>query len=321
MSIYIAVLMHISCIYAQVFDSNVADLQLSAEMSRDSLLPGEPAFVTLQFTNVNTNLNRPPASFVLYFSQVQIKILDKEGKVLAEPDEDACRTAEGREIQFVVLRPGEEKRFQFVVNEWCSTDLAAGEYRLLFSYKQERWEYEAEPPMIFSKEFPIRIRPRDDDALRQIFTELLRKAACKECGTPVADAQNSLEMLVYATAPLALPFQLQLLDGRMLEADAKFYIQYYITLADQFAQLRSVEACRGMIELLTSSEPKTVAFLGARRPLAEGERKSEGIGSAAMAGAVCRLKDADDPAIRAMCGEYIERYGFAYPTSASLFAD
>ncbi len=219
--------------------------EVSVEMTKSELFPGEPLIIYLDTTNASDSESDDYT--VMFYSRyhLTVTLLDKNGKVLGmRPAEPWYPNGSG----FLFdrnMEPGDVFRKSMILHRWHSTWLEPGNYTLAVEVKSLLARMGADPKAEYEHlsgfpknfRFPIAIQERDDDRVKALFGRIL-KTAHRVPRTEEEEREKRLadDTIIFAQGPLALPYQLKLIEtlyaeDKRFEASENRYLEMFRCIA------------------------------------------------------------------------------------------
>lgn len=162
---------------------------------------------------------------------------------------------DARHVWLADLRKKKEAEKRLVFEEWCSTSLPPGEYRISFEVSKISVvpagkavsENQVFTPSM-RLEFPLTVLSRNDGAVRREFAALLETDR-QPTTTPEDRLKraHAVELIAYARSTAALPYQIALLSGDVPMLDGLFIKCHAIDLALHLIECGSREEALGLV--------------------------------------------------------------------------
>lgn len=229
-------------------------LEWSITTSKQTFYPGEPVLLTLNIKNTGTQKEE------VDFGMDGIEAFSTEIR-----DSNDIIAAKGGKIQrfgfttgtpFLMVLPGGIGQKLIVLNQWCSTLLPPGKYKVicnieyrLRSESQKRPDttvVEAGPIHKKQLELEIKIIETDKTKFKKILEDLAGfevKPEAQDKGKWLAERRIAREMLTFTESELAVPYQLQLLrveQNTWLKRD----------IINSLVKSKTLEAASGLIQII-----------------------------------------------------------------------
>jgi hypothetical protein len=262
-------------------DGSQGPLHWRIEAAKKVFYPGEPIGLTIRVTNTGRQEE------VLDFGcdgieAISMEIHDQMGVVLAKQGHIE-RSGLGR-IGRVTIPPGEERQKTIVVNQWCSTMLPPGDYRIVCQIDRlgrlsqrnndEILAHDGQYEPIIRLPFDVTIVKTDPARFREILAKLAEVAFSKRVQTrqELIDRQIAREMLVFAQSDLAVRYQ-----SRILKTSASTSLK--IDAINSLVQSGTLEAAIGLVEIIEEADeakardPESQKYEDIKRDVIEGVYK------------------------------------------------
>lgn len=208
------------CTYASFAND---DVRISLVSVDKSIHPQEPLSLELSL-ELSVYKGRPVRSVFVNNDDMRMRVYASSGSMVSEskPWEWRCNEVP-RYTWLAKLDKSELHRAEksLVFNEWCSTSLLPGDYKVTCDISELGIVYVGEsvssreffsPPI--QVEFSFRVLEKDEGAVRKRYDALLAKASEKVGGRDhKEELARAVELITYSREPLALSYQLKLLSG------------------------------------------------------------------------------------------------------------
>lgn len=205
--------------------ANADPVTINTELSKNSMHPGEPLELVLHVTRTDESPDLRIEFAELTTTRTTIRIIDAADRVtcssIGQPPLIGG-LGEARDMIHFDLREEHSATVARSFQEWCSTELPTGSYRVLCIIHGARLLVESPSGRrnymelgANESEFPLEVVERDDEHVRESYKHWLESAVAGAEGrsslAPDSPTEHAFEMIVYAKTLLALPYQLDLL--------------------------------------------------------------------------------------------------------------
>lgn len=197
-------------------------LEWRIETSKQAFYPGEPALLTLNIKNTGTQ-NEDVDFGTEGIEAFSMEIHDSNGIIVAKGGR-IQRYGLTMRSPFLAIASGEIGQKPIVLNQWCSTLLPVGKFRVICNVEYRLFsEDQKQPGTIVMKagpihkkqlELDIQIIELDKIKFKEILEALVAfevKPEAQDKGKWRAERDTARETLAFAESDLAVPYQLQLL--------------------------------------------------------------------------------------------------------------
>lgn len=225
----------------------IAELPIAIDVvaPERSIVPGEPLYAEVQLRCL-----QPPGEKVgelisasLEAASFEVSLHNKDGKLVGVPPEEPWYPAGNGFYVVADLAPGEIFRKTLILNWWFATDIEPGEYELAIRLKSigireaegNTTKRQKLPSEANTWKFPLTFTEPNDEVVKQRFGALLeRSLTAEKSPESFMRALFASDSIIFARGPLAVPYQLELLQktkegefvewgaGRMLHLFRRF---------------------------------------------------------------------------------------------------
>ena len=229
-------------------------LDWSIETCKNTFYLGEPVLLTLNVRN--TGKQKEDINFGAGgIGAFSMEIRDRSNKIVVK----------GNKIQrfgFSSFRrtnvsPGKIAQKSIVLNQWCSTLLPPGKYRVIcrveYRLRSEATRipgtekgFKAGPLHAIELDLDIQIFEMDTSKFKKILEDLASREVRKDRqskGEWLRERQIAREMLAFAELPLAVPYQLHLLE-------VEHYTWLKWDVINSLVRSETLEAAEGLVQII-----------------------------------------------------------------------
>lgn len=228
-------------------------LDWNIETAQNTFYPGEPVLLTVNIKNIGKQEETIDfgADGIEAFS---IEIRDRSNKIVAEGGN--IRRSGLSRLGTLAVPPGQIGQKSIVLNQWCSTLLPPGQYRVICNIeyrlrsesrkKEDSEVFKAGP--VHKKQLKLNIQIIEMDELK--FKEILEtlvsfevKPEAQSKGEWLAERDTAREMLALTESELAVPYQLQLLRIEQ-------YTWQKRDVINSLVKSGTLEAANGLVQII-----------------------------------------------------------------------
>lgn len=271
------------CLSAQAEPQTLThgEFDITVDIETQQVFPGMPLYL---YMTIKRHEDGAPEPVEVVFSSMglfgpeELSITDLEGKSMGERPKEPWYPACAGFVVTQMVAPGETMKKTIIVNQWRSTELPEGKYTLAWHFQknlhiQSKDKRRKPDPLINFNgkfEFPLVILPRNDDAVRKRFEQIL-ETAVRHADKPTSDKQKFLasDTLIYAQGPLAVPYQLELIRQNTVAKEYDLWPQNrMLEIFRYFAHEGNAETARLLVDFGKSSlfenlgRPENYSFRG-----------------------------------------------------------
>lgn len=237
------------------------DFDITVDIEKQQVIPGMPLYLYLDITRHEAHRRQPMEVRILVNHWLDfLSITDQDGKEVGQPPKEEWYPAcSGFSVNHT-LKPGESLRKTLIVHQWRSTDLPPGEYTITLildhTLNATKEPKRRTRPNLFKDftgafQIPITILPRDDEAVNARFKSLMALAT-RPAENSLEDKEKfrSFDTILHAQGPLAVPFQLALVqESREEESGLIFFEDRLMELFRYLAHSGDASTAKQLIEL------------------------------------------------------------------------
>jgi len=266
----IIVLLVVSLINSEAIyaENDKESLVMKMKPITDTIISGGPC--VLKFTFTNTEASKVTLDLELYGCRTEGFYFE----MINEKNEQVAKNFDilgeggigiGREIE---IYPGKSTELKLILNQWCSTLLPQGKYKVISYYESFRsWSRRKRRD---DKEFkPITSTPRSEcqieilpsnkqnqKKLQEIFSDLLDKAITDTDEKPIPPDEQmfAAEQLAYSTSPLVVPYL-----AKLLSSDTFFSTTLSMEIIEGFRRVGTVEAAEELVKIIKGKTPPNLS--------------------------------------------------------------
>jgi hypothetical protein len=226
------------------------------KLDKDTIPPGAPLQMILSYEICPKAGSKIDAVGINY-DNLKVIIRDLNGTLREQSTPPPWRASGNfaRHIWTIPLLEKQHGEKPLVFNEWCSTGLLPGEYKitceLTVSYSateqagEKHFVHKKVPAPKLQWTLPLTVLKPDDEAVRLDYKRWEEIALKKEGNADENDEKkHAIEMIVYARSSLALPFQISLLTSSPLNE------VYYIDIGRNFISTQHLETAIELMKLV-----------------------------------------------------------------------
>lgn len=222
----------------------------------DTIHPEAPLRMKLSIALEPDEVDAIRAVYVDHES-IHVRITDLAGHVVAESEFLPWACMRNWHVWLAQLRHADLAEEWLVLGQWCSTLLPPGQYRIGCELSKisvvNTGEFVAkvkEYSQPLRWEFPLQVLERDNGAVRMQYEELMLRARAVEAMPEEPPKRgHAVELIVYARVPIALPYQLELLRGKVKMYNDLFNECEAVELALYLIDTGRPEAADGLVDV------------------------------------------------------------------------
>jgi len=202
---------------------NAEALNIALQPSASSIYPESPLALTLSMRLDESEQGAVNA--VLVDNEcIEMRVFASTGEAVSDSPSDNARCRFNPRPMWMarfVSDPTAVRERQLVFNEWCTTDLVPGAYKVVCELssvdlfvvgEKTAQQRKFSPPMRF--EFALEVRERNDDKVKAEYESLLTIAQTQSASGDQSEMRaHALDAIINSNVPLAIPYQIMLLNG------------------------------------------------------------------------------------------------------------